>query len=55
MKNRDKNFKKNALQKTMVWYENVDPAWLNSVNSKVEKSIANATSKFDYIVHYLYL
>ena len=41
MKNRDKNLKKNALL-NVDGIDNVDPAWLNSVNSKVEKSIANA-------------
>ena len=42
MKNRDKNLKKNALLNVDDDVDNVDPAWLNSVNSKVEKSIANA-------------
>jgi len=40
LKNRDKNLKKNALLNDDGI--DVDPAWLNSVNSKVEKSIANA-------------
>ena len=42
MKNRDKNLKKNALLNVDDIDNNVDPAWLNSVHSKVEKSIANA-------------
>jgi len=43
LKNRDKNLKKNALLNVDAGIDDiVDPAWLNSVNSKVEKSIANA-------------